>query len=409
MRTEHPRLRPVEAFPVRHGDQDLICLRDPFGYNDQVVALSSGVLPILRCLDGQHSLRDIQTKIARRSSEIVSLEALERFVADLDQALLLDSPHFEKARDRILQEYRDAPYRPAAYAGQSYPATATEITEAFDRHFEPPRGPGRGAAPASRAPAAIIAPHIDLRRGGPAFAWAYGGLRGVPRPDLYVVLGVAHVPTQNRYVATRQDFATPLGRARTDQAFLDRLADRLPFDLFADELVHRTEHSVEFQVVYLQHVLADTVPCRIVPVLVGSFHDLLESGREPIADQQVAAFAAALRETIAATDQQVCVVAGVDLAHVGGRFGDGFTINAEVLAQLAADDRAMLGHVEAADPVRFGQFIYQEQDRRRVDGFPGVYTLLQALQPQRGALLCYDQSFEEDTNSVVTFASLHLW
>ena len=73
--------------------------------------------------------------------------------------------------------------------------------------------------------------------------------------------------------------------------FMENLDGRLSFNLFEDELVHRKEHSVEFQVVYLQHVLRDCPePPRIAPLLVGSFHDLLDNAKPPIKDTQVAEF-----------------------------------------------------------------------------------------------------------------------
>ena len=50
---------------------------------------------------------------------------------------------------------------------------------------------------------------------------------------------------------------------------------------FDDELTHRTEHSIEFQVVFLQYLLGGRREFSIVPILVGSFHDLMESGDRP--------------------------------------------------------------------------------------------------------------------------------
>ena len=58
-------------------------------------------------------------------------------------------------------------------------------------------------------------------------------------------------------IATRKDFATPLGAAETDGELLDAVAARCSLDLFADEFAHRREHSIEFQVVWLQHVIGE--------------------------------------------------------------------------------------------------------------------------------------------------------
>ncbi|MCX7916446.1 MAG: AmmeMemoRadiSam system protein B, partial [Verrucomicrobiae bacterium] len=310
-------------------------------------------------------------------------------------------------RAQELQSYRQAPTRPAAHAGHSYPKTAAAIRKTFTQHFQPPSGPGTNGVQAP-LPQALIIPHIDLRCGGPTFAWAYAQLGHEPAVDTFLIWGVAHTPTENRFVATRKDFETPLGVLRADQEFLDELAQRVPFDLFADELAHRREHSIEFQVVYLQYMLAEPERYRIVPILTGSFHDLMEAGKDPMRDPQVTAFVKALRETIRKCGRRVCVLASVDLAHVGGRFGDRFTVNDEVRRQLEVEDRRMLSLVEACDAEAFLRFIYEEQDERRVDAWPTLYTLLRTGRFSDGQLLRYDQNYEPDTNSVVTFASMRL-
>lgn len=411
MAQNHPKLRPIEAFPVRQGKEELICLRDPHGFTEQIITVSMSAAPVLQCFDGRHSLEEIQLKVARATAVLIPLEQLEKLVAHLDEALLLDSPRFAAFHDKLVRDFRHSPVREAALAGQSYPARAADIHRMFEKHFAPPQRPGgEGKGRTNRpAPVALVVPHIDLRHGGPTYAWAYAELLAAPPVDLFVILGVAHSPTGQRFVGTTKDFQTPLGTLATDTAFMDAVAEKLPFDLYADELAHRREHSVEFQVVYLQHVLGAKRKFQIAPILVGSFHDLMEAGREPRQDRQVAAFVKSLRAAIAGSGKRVCVIASVDLAHVGGRFGDEFSVNKEVLAQLAADDRAMLALVEACDPGELCRFIYGEQDRRRVDAWPAVYTMLQATDVTRGKLLHYAQSHERDTNSVVTFASVSLW
>jgi len=409
MLAQHPKLREVEVFPVRDGANELLCLRDPLGFTDNIVTVSGGAALVLECLDGQHSLPAIQARIVAATNQQVPLATLEKFIAQLDDAHLLDSPRFAAHRDELLRQFRESPVREAAHAGVSYPAQPAEIHQAFAKHVEPPHGPGATPATAGSPPVALVVPHIDLRHGGPTFAWAYAALRGAPAVDTFVILGVAHVPTTQRFVGTKKHFQTPLGTVATDGEFMDALAAKLPFDLYADEWAHRREHSVEFQAVYLQHVCGAAPPYRIAPVLVGSFHDLLREERDPIRDKQVAAFVKALRETIRAAGRRVCVIASVDLAHVGGRFGDEFTVNDEVLRQLETDDRRLLAAVAAGDANRLIEIVYAEEDRRRVDAWPAVYTMLQALDLRQGELLHYAQNVEPDTNSVVTFASMKFW
>ncbi len=396
MSVAHPKLRLVEAFPVRAEGRDWIALRDPTGLTENVVTVSPGAVRLLQLLDGRHDLAMLQSRLA------VPADQIEKFLQQLDEALLLDSPRFLAHKAQVTEQFRKARVRAAFCAGNSYPAQANALRQMLTEHFATTT-----RSDDYRPPLALVAPHIDFRRGGPTFAAAYQQLAHSHPVDTFVILGVAHVPTTHRYVATRKDFQTPLGIAPTDTGFLDMLAGRLGFDLYADELVHRREHSVEFQVIYLQHVLAQ--PFRIVPILVGGFHDLIEAGTDPLRDREVAGFVRALRETIIESDRRVCVIAGVDLAHVGGRFGDEFHVNDELLRRLAADDQATLRQVAQLDRRQFWRDIVADTNRRRVDGVLAMYTLLAALDLRGGELLRYDQSPEPDTNSVVTFASLRFW
>src|SRR5207245_3905829 len=139
--------------------------------------------------------------------------------------------------------------------------------------------------------------------------------------DLFIAVGTDHVGADHPFTLTRKHYATPLGRVDTDVALVDALAARLGGDeLYADELHHRTEHSIEFQALLLRYVLPAERPITILPILCGSLHRSREAGRDPSADPFVARFLGTLGELTAA--RRVCLIAGADLAHVGPRFGD---------------------------------------------------------------------------------------
>ncbi len=129
-------------------------------------------------------------------------------------------------------------------------------------------------------PKAIVAPHIDFHRGGPAYAWAYKPLAESAGADLYILLGTSHCGGRSPYILTPKDFETPLGLVETDREFVQKLQASCAEDCFADEYFHRGEHSLEFQVVllkYIAHKRAELTgrpekPFKIVPILVSSFH-----------------------------------------------------------------------------------------------------------------------------------------
>src|SRR5207253_2339965 len=116
-----------------------------------------------------------------------------------------------------------------------------------------------------------------------------------------------------------------------------------------DELAHRAEHSVEFQALWLRHAVGDRPGLRIVPVLVGSIGEAIRAGRSPREDPAVADFAAALRELREEMGERVALVASVDLAHVGPRYGGEDPVDAEGLASVLAADRPLLDAARRVD------------------------------------------------------------
>jgi len=291
--------------------------------------------------------------------------------------------------------------RPPAHAGSSYPADAHALRTHLDEFFADVPSPADGAPLAG-----LVAPHIDLRVGGRAYGHAYAAVRAAPRAARYVILGTSHAPGLGRFAATRDDYATPFGVVPTDRAFLDRLAARWTGDLFRDRHLHAREHAIEFQVVLLHHVLGDRPDVAIVPILVSSFHDLIRRGAAPAGDPEIAAFLSALRATLADDDVPTVVIAGVDLAHVGAKFGDRGGATAALLAATEAKDHRLLATLEAADPAAFWHELAGDADRTRVCGAAPLLVFLELMRGRRGRTLAYDRFDEAATRSCVTYASV---
>jgi MEMO1 family protein len=305
--------------------------------------------------------------------------------------------------------------RPAAYAGRSYPSDPTELRRELDAFFVVDGGPGpmnRTAVPDGRRLTAVLSPHIDPTRGGPALAWAYKTVAERSDADLFVIFGTAHHLMDQWFCASRKDFDTPLGAVRTDRAFIDRLAKHLAssvagrcLDLFEDELAHRSEHSIEFQALFLQHVLGGSRDFRIVPILVGSFHEFVAEKASPAAAPEVQAFLAAVRFAAARHSGKVCYISGADLAHVGQRFGDPWLLDKRRLAEQSKDDRKLLELACRGDSESFFRHVALQGDCRRICGLSPTYTMLAVLDSARGELLKYGQAVEEDGTACVSFAS----
>ena len=408
MSDEYPKLRAVEAFPVDHDGASVLALRDPAGYTSSVLMVPFGLLPVLKLFDGQHSIVDIQAAIMRAHGEMVFRHTIEEMIGTLDEHGFMESPDFAERRASIDQAFLASPTRPAAHAGGAYPGDADELRETFDRFFEQPAGPGliaRDGQPNGGGDVSgVIAPHIDFHRGGPAYAWAYREMAERCPADLFVVFGTSHAVMPAPFALTRKDWETPLGAVRVDRSFVDSLETRCGASCFASEIAHRTEHSIEFQAVFLQYLYGGRRDFAIVPVLTSFAHEALMGGRPPAADPRVRSFLDAVTSTAEASGRRVAYVAGADLAHVGPRFGDPAPISPEHLARVEREDREMLSAVEGGDAEGFFASVARDGDRRRICGLSPIYALLRVLNGRRGELRHYGQW--PDPQAVVTYASV---
>ena len=192
----------------------------------------------------------------------------------------------------------------------------------------------------------------------------------------------------------------------TDREFLSAVEAGCTVDFYEDEFVHKTEHSIELQLVFLRALWSRKDPFQIVPILCGSFQEAILDGASPMDLPGVSPFIAALRKAASQTGKRVCFLASADLAHVGLRFGDPEPPNRLSLQTLAEEDRQLLAYAERIDREGFFRVLAREKDRRKVCGLSPIYVLLSMLEGARGKLLKYSQSHDPATQSAVSFASL---
>jgi MEMO1 family protein len=411
---DRPRLRPVEIFPVKQDRGTLIYLRDPQNFA-QPLGLSPVGYFIISHFDGRHSLIDIQEAYSKQFGTLLLTDELKRFIELLDNHNYLYTARFVLHQKRIAEEFRALSIRSPAHAGSAYESDPHGLKAQLERFFLPPDGPG---APSREnetgTPRAIVAPHIDFHRGGPAYAWAYKGLAESDGADLYILLGTSHCGGEHPFILTLKDFETPLGRVETDKEFVGRLQESCREDLLADEFLHRGEHSLEFQVLFLKYIAQRRAvlrgesekPFKIVPILVSSFHSMLVGRTLPEQHPPVENFIRALQQSVAQENRRVCFVAGVDLAHVGKQFGDRQPITPDFLKWVETEDRLLIERLAALDGPGFFDQVAKDQDKRRICGFSPLYSLIQLLDGRQGRTLKYSQAFTPETGSAVTFTSM---
>src|SRR5262249_42610683 len=226
----------------------------------------------------------------------------------------------------------DGPVREPRCIG-CYEGEPTALRRQLERLFTGTKGPGLpGPRQPGRTLRAALIPHIDYPRGGHTYAWGFKAVFERTDAALFAIIAPSHyrahplplarpLPQAPRFTLTRKDFKPPLGVARTDQEYIDRLVRHYGDGLFDDELIHHLpEHSIELEVVFLQYLYEKVRPIRIVPLVVGSFQDCVAGGDEPTAREDVGRMVEALRRAEAEAREPVCYIISGDLAHIGRKF-----------------------------------------------------------------------------------------
>jgi MEMO1 family protein len=225
---------------------------------------------------------------------------------------------------------------------------------------------------------------------------------------VYVILGTYHLPMASPLAATRKPYATPFGPAPVAHDFLDELERAYPGDLYADELSHRSEHSIEFQALYLRYLglVGAEGGATVAPILCGSLHQWVSPANSPLASPEVRAALGALRQALEGCGRRVCLVAGADLAHVGPQFGDRQLVRGAFLEWVEGGDREMLEAVARGDAEGFYAQVMRDADARRICGLSPIYYVLSLLGPSEGRLLTYGRWVDAGGRGAVTYAGV---
>ncbi|MHB2026238.1 MAG: AmmeMemoRadiSam system protein B [Elusimicrobiota bacterium] len=367
----------LEAVPVEEDGRPLFLLRDLEDIAPSALAISSGAMLLASLLDGKRTAAEISALFAKATGEFLKPEDVLGLADQLDKALLLETPAVARKRDEVLRLFSRSSIRKAALAGSSYPAQPLELSALLGGFLKAPGGPGKDfcAEPLSDPPLLLASPHIDFHRGGPSYAWAYQALSHCRPPDVVLALGVAHMAPNSPWIMTRKSYETPYGAVETDSELCAVVQERLWYDGAADEWTHRGEHSLEFQAVWLKYLWRDKAP-RWVPILCSSFERFCPE--DP--PSSVATIEKALMDIGEAlkayekSGRRVMILAGVDLAHVGPRFGDEIEINDDLKAKIADEDKKSIDLALGMDADGFYRSATADGGWRKICGLSALYT-----------------------------------
>ncbi len=145
--------------------------------------------------------------------------------------------------------------RRAVVAGQFYPARSAQLEKELSSLL----------APVTKKYDAIgvVAPHAGYIYSGSVAGTVYASLKKV-NPTA-VILGPNHTGYGEKFsLMSSESWITPLGEVKIDKELSDEIlkTSRL---IKEDSLAHRSEHSIEVQLPFLQRLRADI---RIVPIVI---------------------------------------------------------------------------------------------------------------------------------------------
>ncbi len=375
-------------------------IRDPYHFSDAMLLVPPPLVASLACFDGEQTELDLRQSLVQATGEIQVGELEKHLLETLSQAGFLIDERFLALRDASIKRFAQAERRDPMHAGSAYPNQPEEARQQLAGYM------GASALPATAdGLVAIAAPHVSPFGGWESYRDAYNKLAPDHGERVFVILGTSHYGEPERFGLTRKPFVTPLGEATTDTVLVDRLAQKAGAAVTMEDYCHAIEHSIEFQVLFLQYLYGPRI--RILPILCGPYARSIYQGGKPEQNEGVERFLGELGEIAERGRNRLFWVLGIDMAHMGRRYGDPLVARADQdqMTEVARRDRARIDCVTSADAEGFWSLVQENRDDLKWCGSSPIYTFLRAVPGARGQLARYQQ-WNIDEQSVVSFAAM---
>ena len=370
-----------------------LLIRDSFRYSDAVLVIPPPLVACLRCFDGQHTALDLRAALVEITDQLDVSDIGNQIASALSRAGFLHDQAYADLKAQCHAEFAIAPVRAASHAGSAYPDDINELRGTVNQWLGPVVEPTANLL-------GIAAPHVSPEGGYESYRAAYRLLGPEHKDRTFVILGTSHYGAPDKFGLTRKPWETPFGETRPNPGLLDELERLTPASLVMEDYCHAVEHSIEFQVMFLQSIYGPDI--SILPILCGAY-----SGVLPEDDENVRRFLGTLGDIAARGKQRLTWVLGVDMAHMGQRYGDPFEALADQNEMLATGgrDRDRIDCIAAGDARGFWERIGGYRDDLKWCGSSPLYTFLKVCPEARGTLHHYQQ-WNIDPASVVTFAAM---
>jgi hypothetical protein len=377
-----------------------LCIRDPYHFSDAMLLVPPPLVATLACFDGEQTELDLRQSLVQATGEIQVGDLEKHLVETLSQAGFLIDERFLALRDASMKEFAQADRREPMHAGSAYPDQPEEARAQLATYM--------GSAALTAATDGLVgiaAPHVSPFGGWESYRDAYNKLAPDHGERVFVILGTSHYGEPERFGLTRKPFVTPLGEAITETGLVNRLEEKAGAAVTMEDYCHAIEHSIEFQVLFLQYLYGSKI--RILPILCGPYARSIYQGGRPEQNEAVERFLSELGEMAERERDRLFWVLGIDMAHMGQRYGDPLVARAEqdAMTEVARRDRARIDCVTNADAEGFWGLVQENRDDLKWCGSSPLYTFMRAVPGARGQLARYQQ-WNIDEQSVVSFAAM---
>ncbi len=389
----------LDFMPSPVPDRPGLLIRDPFQYSEITLIIPPVLVQVLEYFDGERTGNDLRAALFHITGDLQVGELQEHLTENLRNAGFLEDEVFAEMRMERERAFAASEVRHPAHAGAAYADEPEALRETMQRYLN-------GEPAVADGLLGIAAPHVSPEGGWQSYRAAYSGLRKEDYAErTFVILGTSHYGNPERFGMTRKTWTTPWGDAQPAAALIDELQNKAPNAVLMEDYCIAIEHSIEFQVVFLQYLFGPNI--RVLPILCGAYGRSIYEGGMPEDDDNVKAFLGALGEMGAREGRNLFWVLGVDMAHMGRRYGDSFTAQANIseMAEVAARDQSRIERINAGDAKGYWDLVQDRQDDLKWCGSSPFYTFLKAMPNARGTLANYEQ-WNIDPQSVVSFAGM---
>ena len=279
--------------------------------------------------------------------------------------------------------------REPAVAGYFYPSTREGLISEIERCFRSELGPGDipSRIGSERKLVGLVSPHAGYVYSGPVAAHGYRFMAEDGLPQTVVILGPNHTGMGSGVsIYARGAWKTPLGVVDVDSELADVIVKSSTI-IDIDQLAHRSEHSVEVQVPFLQYIYGKAgASLRIVPIvlMMQDINTAMEVGK-------------AIYDAASSLGRDIVIVASSDFTHY------------EPHSRAVEKDRIAIDRILALDPPGLIKEVYARDIS--MCGFGPVAAMLHAAKlmgASKATLLKYATSGDVtgDRSSVVGYASI---